>query len=203
MFLLYNQKPFTSGPRLAPRDWASVLKHAVLATLSTLLWFYGLTLCGPLRTVLVSEHPPGALVVGALALFCQGRKGASVPARTRGAFFFLLGTLALLLIDHDDNTEHHRAYHVQHRDSHQEIHTVFTHMFSWTDISDHKGGVVILAVILLGGAGIGWYGRRVAAGTKVGGAKRLFALSTLFSTVMLSPWACYHYFSVRNNVYLL
>ena len=64
-------------------------------------------------------------------------------------------------------------------------------MLSWTDISDHKGGVVILAtLLLLAQGGVAWYGRKV--GVAVGGAKRLQALSSLVGMVALTPWAIVH-----------
>ena len=118
----------------------------------------------------------------------------------------------MLLVDHDDNSPHHKAYHADHAGQHQEIYTFFTHMFSWTDISDHKGGVLVRETLLVGGSreafnqhrppqllsslllaqsGISWYGRRVAVG--MGGAKRLNAMSCVVSAALLSPWAIYHF----------
>ncbi|XP_059081432.1 proton-coupled zinc antiporter SLC30A5-like [Tigriopus californicus] len=186
-FLVYKQKPFSSGPPLSKATWVVVAKYAFFTLVYQLFWFYGLTLCGPLRSILVSEQPALALSIGFLSLVCQGQSGVSSPAKTRGAILFLLGVLSLLLIDHDDNSPHHQAYHAGHANQHQEIYTIFTHMFSWTDISDHKGGVLVLSGLLILQSIIGWYGRRAAV--QVGGTKRLGAFAALLSFLFLSPWA--------------
>ena len=64
-------------------------------------------------------------------------------------------------------------------------------MFGWTDISDHKGGVILLLAVALATSGLNWLGRLTAV--KAGGAKRLQALSKLAGAVLLLPWALYHH----------
>ncbi len=108
-FLLLRQKPLSQPglpPLGRPQLWA-VSRHAVASLLTSLAWFYGLTLCGPLRTVLATEHSPAAVLAGIAALFCGGGGGAQ--AKSRGAVLYILGTLALLLVDHDDNSPHHQV----------------------------------------------------------------------------------------------
>lgn len=114
-FLVLRQKPFSasgpSSPPLGLPQISSCARFALLSLLTSLTWFYGLTLCGPLRAVLVTEHSPAALLAGLAAVFC-GSGGAAANSnfsRARGAFFFALGTLALLLVDHDDNSPHHQV----------------------------------------------------------------------------------------------
>ena len=84
-----------------------------------------------------------------------------------------------------------QAYHADHQTQHAELYSFFTHLFSWTDISDHKGGVLLLCANLAACAGVRWHGRRAAVA--VGGAKRLHALSTAAGVAVLVPWALYHW----------
>ena len=72
-------------------------------------------------------------------------------------------------------------------------------MFSWTDISDHKGGVLLLSCILLAQSGVRWSARR--AGVIVGGPKRLYALSTAMATAVMTPWALYHHEDLVSSHY--
>lgn len=111
---MYRQKPFTSpgSPPLTAWPQASAVARYSLASLAaSLCWFYGLTLCGPLRTVLVTEHSPAVLLAGLSALFCASSSSGpnGQPARTRGAVLYVLAILALLLVDHDDNSPHHQV----------------------------------------------------------------------------------------------
>ncbi len=67
LFLLVRQKPFSSCPTSpigVPELTTVLIRVAIPSLLSSLAWFYGLTLCGPLRTVLVTEHPSIALLTG-------------------------------------------------------------------------------------------------------------------------------------------
>lgn len=104
---MYHQKPFSS--HLSLQQWGAVVRYSLVTLLANVTWFYGLTLCGPLRTILISEHSAAALALGFMALFCQGKPSLASQARTRGAFLFLMATLAMLLVDHDDNSPHHQV----------------------------------------------------------------------------------------------
>ncbi|XP_032941153.1 zinc transporter 5 isoform X2 [Catharus ustulatus] len=55
-FMVLFQKPFSSGKVVTKRQWIKIFKHAVVGCIISLLWFFGLTLCGPLRTLLLFEH---------------------------------------------------------------------------------------------------------------------------------------------------
>lgn len=55
-FMVLFQKPFSSGKSITKRQWIKICKHAVAGCIISLLWFFGLTLCGPLRTLLLFEH---------------------------------------------------------------------------------------------------------------------------------------------------
>ncbi|KAF6357551.1 solute carrier family 30 member 5 [Rhinolophus ferrumequinum] len=48
-FMVLFQKPFSSGKSITKHQWIKIFKHAVAGCIISLLWFFGLTLCGPLR----------------------------------------------------------------------------------------------------------------------------------------------------------
>ena len=108
MFLVVRQKPFFY---LKSRShWTAVIRHSIAYVLTSLSGLYGLTLCGPLRAVLVTRHSGQALLTGCLALCCaSSRVRSNQHARARGAILFLLGAFALLFVDHDDNSPHHQV----------------------------------------------------------------------------------------------
>jgi zinc transporter 5/7 len=60
---------------------------------------------------------------------------------------------------------------------------------SWLGVPDHKGGIILLCCGLCLSIAQRSVGRKLAV--SLGGAKRLNALSTLTSCVMLSPWAIF------------
>merc|ERR1712131_542367 len=56
VILVFFQKPFSSGKVISKGQWIKLLKHSVINCIISLLGFFGLTLCGPLRTLLLFEH---------------------------------------------------------------------------------------------------------------------------------------------------
>ncbi|KAH6938892.1 hypothetical protein HPB50_014679 [Hyalomma asiaticum] len=104
--------------------WLRVFRHAVINSSLTLLELFGLTLCGPLRTILLLQHKDLVVIVGIKALF--------------------------------------------------------------TSAGGHsKGGVLLLALTLLLQTAFRTLSRTLAV--DVGGAKRLNALSSVMSTLLLLP----------------
>ncbi|XP_071844901.1 proton-coupled zinc antiporter SLC30A5-like isoform X2 [Apostichopus japonicus] len=163
-----------------------IIRHALGATLITLLWLFGLTLCGPLRGVLLFEHSD--VVVGGFVAVVFTSRGVS-PARTRAAVMFFIAILSLLLFDVDlqpTGEEHPEGPHK----------SALTHLFyqavSWLGVSDHKGGVLLLVLTLLLSVAFKNTSRKLSV--DVGGSKRLHALSTFVSSLMLFPWAMIHLF---------
>ncbi|VDK50733.1 unnamed protein product [Gongylonema pulchrum] len=72
-----------------------------------IIWFYGITFCGPLRSILVFEQSPSVVMVALLTLL----KGSSSPAKTRGVIALGLGYLSLILMDSDATVEtDHREF---------------------------------------------------------------------------------------------
>ncbi|XP_048738334.1 proton-coupled zinc antiporter SLC30A5-like isoform X2 [Ostrea edulis] len=192
--LLVLQKPFSSGKRLSNHQLFRVFRHAVVGAFISLLWFFGLTLCGPLRTILLFEHSDLVIIAGASALFTSNGGG---PAKTRGAIFFLVAVITLLLFDHDEKLDHLGDH--EPKDKH---HTIFSHLFYHTvnfiGWSDHKGGVVLLALTLCMQVGYNSASRKLSV--DVGGAKKLHALSTLAQATVLCPWAAFIYFTRESDV---
>lgn len=179
--LIAIQKPFSSGRRISKQQWIRIIRHGTINSMLLLLWLFGLTQCGPLRTILLVEHKDFIIISGISALFT----GAGGHSKFRGAVCFLIGILALLFLDHDDNniipTEHPEG-HQHHGFSH-----VFFYVISWLGLADHKGGVLLLVLVVCLQTGFNSAARRLSV--DIGGAKRLNALSSLVSSILLIPWA--------------
>ncbi|XP_052828047.1 proton-coupled zinc antiporter SLC30A5 [Octopus bimaculoides] len=192
-FLLL-QKPFSSGKKLSKNQWFRVFRHAVIGSMINLLWLFGLTLCGPLRTILLFEHSDIVVIAWASALFSSN---GSAPSKLRGALFFLLGVVSLLLLDHDDRL--HLISDHESDDLHNNFITrIFHHAFDLIGWSDHKGGVVLLFLTLCLQTGFDNASKKLSI--DLGGAKRLHALSTFVSGLLLFPWALFLYISIDNDV---
>ncbi|KAL8577189.1 hypothetical protein ACOMHN_047957 [Nucella lapillus] len=182
--LVFLQKPFTSGRKLTKNQWFRVCRHALFGSLISFLWMFGLSLCGPLRTILLFEHSDLVIIAGASALFYS----IGGPGKSRGAAFFLIAVTTLLLFDHDEKVEHmsdHEGEHIHHTF----VSHIFNHAVGFVGWSDHKGGVVLLFTTLC--LHIGYSSASKKLSVEVGGAKRLHAFSTLVSACLLWPWAAF------------
>lgn len=108
MFVL-RSKPFSSGNKLNQLNikllsrvhWYKLIKYSFLFVGIKLLWLLGLSLCGPLRTILIFENSEFIILNAIRTLFGS----QSSPGRTRGALFLIAGTLILFTFDHDDLRE--------------------------------------------------------------------------------------------------
>ncbi|KAK7115619.1 proton-coupled zinc antiporter SLC30A5-like [Littorina saxatilis] len=191
--LVFLQKPFSSGRTLTKNQWFRVGRHALFGSLISFLWLFGLTLCGPLRTILLFEHSDLVVVAGASALFY----GTGGPGKTRGAAFFLVAVVTLLLFDNDEKVGHlmdHESDHIHETF----ISHLFNHAVGFVGWSDHKGGVVLLFITLC--LHIGYTSASKKLSVEVGGAKRLHAFSTLVSAALLWPWAGFTYLTTELEV---
>ncbi|VDD87358.1 unnamed protein product [Enterobius vermicularis] len=169
------QKPFLHGKSLR-----KILQLSLFNCLIEIIWFYGITFCGPLRSVLVFEQSP-AIVLVALMTVLNGGNG---PSKTRGTLALFIGFLSLILMDSDATVEtHHQTAH-----SHQSVlNHLFYHAIHWSGVSDHKGGVLLLAVAVFIKMGYDSSFRHLAV--EIGGPKRLYSLVTLCSSFILMPIA--------------
>ncbi|RXN17516.1 zinc transporter 5 [Labeo rohita] len=77
VILVFFQKPFSSGKIIPKRQWIKILKHAVMSCVISLLGFFGLTLCGPLRTLLLFEHSDVVAISLLSVLFTSSGGGPS------------------------------------------------------------------------------------------------------------------------------
>ncbi|GAA6078615.1 zinc transporter 5, partial [Tachysurus ichikawai] len=77
LILLFFQKPFSSGKVVTKRQWIRIFKHAVISCVISLLGFFGLTLCGPLRTLLLFEHKEVVVTAFLTVLFTTSDGGPS------------------------------------------------------------------------------------------------------------------------------
>ncbi|XP_063819437.1 proton-coupled zinc antiporter SLC30A5 [Pseudophryne corroboree] len=180
-FMVLFQKPFSSGKSVTKRQWISIVKHAFVGCIISLLWFFGLTLCGPLRTLLLFEHSD-IVVLTLLTVLFTGSSG--VPSKTRGAAFFIIAVICLLLFDNDDLMAKIAEHPEGHHDS-ALTHFLYT-AFSLLGVADHKGGVLLLVLALCFNVGFHTASRKLSL--DIGGAKRLQALSHLVSVILLCPW---------------
>uniref|UniRef100_A0A8C3S8W3 Zinc transporter n=1 Tax=Chelydra serpentina TaxID=8475 RepID=A0A8C3S8W3_CHESE len=180
-FMVLFQKPFSSGKTVTKRQWIKIVKHAVVGCVISLLWFFGLTLCGPLRTLLLFEHSDVVVVSLLSVLFTSSGGG---PAKTRGAAFFIIAVICLLLFDNDDLMAKIAEHPEGHHDS-ALTHVLHT-IIAFLGVADHKGGVLLLVLALCCKVGFHMASRKLSV--DVGGAKRLQALSHLVSVLLLCPW---------------
>lgn len=179
--LLFFQKPFSSGKPISKRQWIKLVKHAIFSCIISLLGFFGLTLCGPLRTLLLLEHSD-VVVIALLGVLFTGSGGG--PSKTRGAAFFIIAVICLLLFDNDDLMAKMAEHPEGHHDS---ALTHFLHTaIAFLGVADHKGGVVLLVASLLLKVAFHIASRKLSV--EMGGAKRLFALDNLLGSAVLLPW---------------
>ncbi|XP_068952555.1 proton-coupled zinc antiporter SLC30A5 [Petaurus breviceps papuanus] len=180
-FMVLFQKPFSSGKTITKNQWIKIFKHAVAGCIISLLWFFGLTLCGPLRTLLLFEHSDIVVISLLNVIFTSSGGG---PAKTRGAAFFIIAVICLLFFDNDDLM----AKIAEHPEGHHD--SALTHMLytviAFLGVADHKGGVLLLVLALCCKVGFHTASRKLSL--DVGGAKRLQALSYLVSVLLLCPW---------------
>ncbi|XP_059155372.1 proton-coupled zinc antiporter SLC30A5-like isoform X2 [Physella acuta] len=194
--LVFLQKPFSSGPQISKHQWFRIWRHALLGTGIHFLWIFGLTLCGPLRTIVLFEHSELVVIAGASALFSSSGPGGG-PAKARGAIFFIVAVLSLLVFDHDEKLSQ-MGDHENESIHHNILTHIFKHGIDFLGWSDHKGGVLLLFLTLCLHSGYNSASKKLSV--EVGGAKRLHSLSTLVSTGLLWPWACFIYISTENEI---
>lgn len=192
--LLILQKPFSSGKRFSKSQWFRIGRHAIFGVLISLLWLFGLTLCGPLRTILLFEHSDLVIISGASALFTASGGG---PAKSRGAVFFLVAILTLLLFDHDEGLDHLSDHDPSHKHRSAFTH-LFYHIVNFVGWSDHKGGVVLLTVTLF--LQIGYSSASKKLSVDLDGSKRLHATSTFLQALLLFPWAMFIMLTKESDI---
>ncbi|MCP9260100.1 Zinc transporter [Dirofilaria immitis] len=157
-----------------------IAQLALWNCLIEVIWFYGITFCGPLRSILVFEQSSSVIMVALLTLI----KGSNSSSKTRGVIALILGYLSLVLMDSDATVEvNHKSSH-----SHQSVlNHLFYHFIHNSGVSDHKGGIILLVFAVLIKMAYDSSFRHLAV--EIGGPKRLYSLVTLFSAIFLAPVA--------------
>lgn len=113
-FLLLVQRPFSSTTTSLDSDngqsggkkplnkslYGRLFRYSLFHTLIRLVWLFGLTQCGPLRTTLIFEQSEFVVLCAMKAIFLSQTN----PSRSRGVIVLLTATLILLAFDNDDFT---------------------------------------------------------------------------------------------------
>uniref|UniRef100_A0A8D3ASR0 Zinc transporter n=1 Tax=Scophthalmus maximus TaxID=52904 RepID=A0A8D3ASR0_SCOMX len=144
VILLFFQKPFSSGKVISRRQWIKLLKHAVFSCVISLLGFFGLTLCGPLRTLLLFEHSDVVVIALLGVLFTSSGGG---PSKTRGAALFIIAVICLFLFDNDDLMAKMAEHPEGHHDS-ALTHFLYT-AIAFLGVADHKSKVESWSSLIL------------------------------------------------------
>jgi zinc transporter 5/7 len=185
--LLFIQKPFSSSSssfRLNKTLFYRLIQYTICLTIIRLLWLFGLTLCGPLRTILLFEHNDIVILACFQVIFSSSFNGQQgQTSRIRGVVFFGLAVLAIFAFDNDDSRQpvDHPEGHLPHR--------FFAHIFyrltSLIGVADHKGGVILLLLALFTRCAMNSWSKKLVL--DIGGPKKFYALTTCLSTVCLIP----------------
>lgn len=194
LFYLLLQRPFSNSATskkstvLNKVQYIRLFKYSILQVFIKLLWLLGLIQCGPLRTTLIFEQSEFVVLCAIKAIFLSQTN----PSRTRGVLLLLIGTLILFAFDHDRlqaPLDHPEGRH------HGIISHIFYVLISWFKVSDHKAGIFLLAIGLFMQIGFNHSSLTKILITDLGGHKRLKALSTVFSAVIIAPWAIFNLFT--------
>lgn len=202
--LLFIQKPFSSF-RPNKNILYRLIKYSVLLTIIRLLWLFGLTLCGPLRTILLFEHSDLVILACFQVLFSSasgaGGQQQGKTSKIRGAVFCILAVLAIFAFDNDDARQrvssssyqsieflHFSRKVLEHPEGHAR-HRFFAHIFyrftSLIGVADHEGGVMLLLIALFMRCAINTNSKNLVL--DVGGPKKFYAITTCLSTICLIP----------------
>ncbi|XP_065059962.1 proton-coupled zinc antiporter SLC30A5-like isoform X2 [Rhopilema esculentum] len=178
------QRPFTTGKRVSRTQWRALIFTSICNVIITLLWLDALTICGPLRTILLYQQCD-AVVLAAVGILFQG--GSSFASKIRGVTLFFLGLLFLLFFDHDERHDHDT-----HREHKSDTFHHLYHFFVWLGLPDHKGGIFILLLVSICKVFYNSHVKKLSV--DIGGSKRMNCLLVLTETLLLAPWLIASYF---------
>ncbi|CAF1361971.1 unnamed protein product [Adineta steineri] len=195
--LLFIQKPFSTF-RPNKTLFYRLIKYTICLTIIRLLWLFGLTLCGPLRTILLFEHSDIVILACFQVVFSSSfinQQGQT--SRIRGVVFFALAVLAIFAFDNDDSRQS-----VDHPEGHSSHHRFFAHIFyrltSFIGVADHTGGVILLLLALFARCTMNSWSKKLVL--DIGGPKKFYAITTCLSTVCLIPMS--FIMLLINNLFL-
>lgn len=180
------QRPFHNYSPLARPQFARLGLLGVITAAHSLLYFYALLLCGPLRTILLGDYGHVALIgLAGLLLSVE-----SAPARrVRGAIMSMCALLLLLMWDEPSGG--HVIVHEETSGAHQDYHTVrHNKYFAWLMVSDNTVGMLLALVATCVGAVRTRLLRLLT--DPLGGARRTQALGSLSAALVMTPFALLH-----------
>uniref|UniRef100_A0A0K0DS87 Proton-coupled zinc antiporter SLC30A5 n=1 Tax=Strongyloides stercoralis TaxID=6248 RepID=A0A0K0DS87_STRER len=183
VILVPLQKPLSSGKSLSKLRGSIHARIGQLALINCLIeifWFYGITFCGPLRSILVFDHSSTVILV-ALTSFI---KGTETTSKTRGVFCLIIGFIALFFMDPDTTTE---SNHIESHGHHRGLNYLFYKFLSMFGLADHKGGLFLLIIASLLKIYHDSSFRLLAV--EIGGPKRLYTINTFITGLFLTPLA--------------
>ncbi|EDV26516.1 uncharacterized protein TRIADDRAFT_22061, partial [Trichoplax adhaerens] len=177
------QKPISSGRPIEKIEWYKITLHAVILVLLQWLYLIGMRLCGPLRTILVFENSDVVVLTVLSAVY-----SFNLRSKKLGVYLFVLALFSLLFFDNDD------AINSNIENSDEQHNTILRYIvqsLSWIGLSDHKGGIVLLFIVLCMSIAHDSVLRKSAV--EIGGAKRMNALVTAMEAAIISPLVLIQY----------
>ena len=178
--LLPIQRPFSVGRSIRKSLHVRIGQLALFNCLVDIIWFYGITFCGPLRSILVFEQNPSVILIACMSFV----KGSGSSSKTRGVICLIIGYLVLFVMDSDVKPVELHAEAHKHQSG---LNHIFYHIVGLFGISDHKGGVVLLMIAVFLKMAYDSTFRHLAV--EVGGPKRLYSMISILSALFLVPLA--------------
>lgn len=180
------QRPFTSGPRISRHVMLRILLCGGLCAVRSILYYFGLVLCGPSRTLLLADYTPSTLVTIVGTMFLSSKQ--PIPAaRFRGNVMCVIAIVVLWLWEEPEAT--HTVDHVENTVVvHQDYHTVrHNKYFGWLMASDSTVGCIFLLASAFLTVMIESISRKLSV--EVEGAKRSRSLVEVATCLFLLPFA--------------
>lgn len=183
---IFMKRSLLTGLKLKRSLNLRIGQYCCLGLLIDFLYLFGLTLCGPLRTILVFEHSAPIVVAMINGIFSK-----SNYARTRGSILFFLGVITLLLFDTDVFSQ------VNSFPGLKDTNFLFNFLYLTSTafgVADHKSGILLLVFLLILKVIQHSFAKRISS--QIGGSNKLHIYSNLFSTLILTP---VYFISVYNG----
>lgn len=169
VFLLMKRSLIKSIFVMSKKNLAKVIQLSILCTSIEFMYYFGLTHCGPIHSILVYEHSAQILV----AMF-SGIISKSNYTRTRGSILFFLGVVTLFLFDSgSDNLNYSVDYQKE------------KNWFYSFGIPQRKSGILLLLFVLILKIIHYKFSKKLAA--QLGGSIKLNMYSNLMITCLLTP----------------
>lgn len=182
----FLQKPFDGGVKLRSSDYRDIRKHAALRVIESMFFTFGLMIVGPLRAVMISEHSQWAILATA-AVTTLPKSASSIQCQSAA-----LGCLSFAILLWFDDPSGGHAFDVKNTGN-ENFHIVrHDKYFGFLFISDRTAAMLCLLVSAFSRIVRENFGRKISA--RIGGAKRLNAISYTFAALGCIPVALFELF---------